>query len=778
MKDLSIALIGNPNSGKSTLFNALTGSKQQVGNWPGVTVERKEGEFRDRGASYRVVDLPGIYSLTVTSSAAHDEKIALDYLVNEKPDLVLNIVDASNLERNLYLTTQLIEMRVPLLIALNMTDLAQQNGLRIDTQALSERLGCPVVPIVAQTGAGLGDFRSAIHLSAAERTIPATELSYLPVIEEALSALVPDIKEATKSQGPRRLEMEPRSLAIKLLEDDEKALNSVDADLRQAVDRLKQDIEARAGEEADILLADARYGFANTLMQEAVQRADQVSRTISERIDAVVLNRVLGIPVFLGVIYVMFLFTINLASAFIDFFDILAGTVLVDGGTALMEAVNAPTWLIALVPKGIGAGMQTVATFIPIIGFLFLFLTFIESSGYMARAAFVMDRFMRSIGLPGKSFVPMILGFGCTVPAVMSARTLESPRDRIMTVMMAPFMSCGARLPVYALFAAAFFPIGGQNLVFGLYLIGIGYAVLTGLVLKSTLLQGETSPFVMELPPYHIPTLRAVLIRTWDRMRAFVVDAGQIIVIIVAILSILNTVGTDGTFGNENSDRSILAATGKAMTPIVQPLGITEDNWPATVGLFTGIFAKEAVVGTLDALYGKLADDEASAEETAPAGFDFWGGITEAFASIPDNLASVAAGLLDPLGLDIGNISSWESAAENQEVATGTFGAMAKRFDGKIGAFAYLLLILLYMPCSAAISAIYREVGVRWALFSAAWTTGLGYGSAVAFYQAGTYANHPGTSLEWLGTLFGVLLATLLAMRIYGARSQTIAAAE
>ena len=422
-----------------------------------------------------------------------------------------------------------------------------------------------------------------------------------------------------------------------------------------------------------------RYGFANAIARSSVKRTHRVSRTLSDKIDAVVLNRMLGIPIFLAVMYVMFLFAINFASAFIDFFDVLTGTLLVDWPSQALTSIGAPGWLIAVLPQGVGAGIQTVSTFIPVIGFLFLFLTFLEDSGYMARAAFVMDRSMRAIGLPGKSFIPMVLGFGCSVPAVMATRTLDNRRDRIMTVMMAPFMSCGARLPVYALFAAAFFPMGGQNVVFALYLIGILAAVATGLLLKNTLLRGPVSPFIMELPPYHVPTFKSLIRTTWDRLKAFVFKAGKVIIAVVVVLGFLNSLGTDGSFGNDDTDASVLSAIGRSMTPVVEPMGIHEDNWPATVGLFTGIFAKEAVVGTLNALYGQIAEDEAAGDEGEEP-FSVAAGIGEAFASIPANLADAAASLADPLGLGVGDIADQAVAAEEQGVSTGIFGAHGSAF--------------------------------------------------------------------------------------------------
>jgi ferrous iron transport protein B len=477
----------------------------------------------------------------------------------------------------------------------------------------------------------------------------------------------------------------------------------------------------------------------------------------------VVLNRWFGLPIFLVVLYLMFVLTINVGSAFIDFFDILTLTIFVEGFGELLSTIGTPEWLKVLLAEGIGGGIETVATFIPIIAILFLCLSVLEDSGYMARAAFVMDRFMRFVGLPGKSFVPMLVGFGCNVPAIMATRTLENQRDRLMTIAMNPFMSCGARLPVYALFAAAFFPIAGQNIVFGLYLIGIAMAVFTGLVLKNTLLQGEASPFVMELPPYHLPNLKGVLLRTWDRLKAFMLRAGKVIVIMVMVLSLLNSIGTDGSFGQENTDKSVLSSISRSITPVFTPMGLERDNWPATVGIFTGVFAKEAMVGTLDSLYGQLG---AEVEPETPETFDFWGGIGEAFATIPANLAEVPGNLLDPLGLSVGDVSNIEAAAEEQEVATGTFGAMVQRFDGRAGAFAYLLFVLMYFPCVAATAAIYRETNVGWTVFVAAWTTGLAYWSATLFYQGAIFPQQPGISLAWIAGLVLVMAITIVGFKI------------
>ena len=357
----------------------------------------------------------------------------------------------------------------------------------------------------------------------------------------------------------------------------------------------------------------------------------------------------------------------------------------------------------------------------------------------------------------------------------MATRTMEQERDRIMTIVMSPFMSCGARLPVYALFAAAFFPSSGQNVVFGLYLIGTAVAMMTRLIMKSTLLQGQAIPFIMELPPYHVPTVKGVLIRTWDRTKSFVFRAGKIIVPMVLVLNVLNDVGTDGSYGNEDSDKSMLSGIGRTIAPAFSPMGMTEDNWPAAVGIFTGVLAKEAVVGTLDALYGELAKSDATAagigvEEEAD--FDFWEGISESSSTIPDNLGDAVGTWGDPLGLDVGDVSSSEVAAQEQEVSAGTFGAMVVRFDGAAGAFAYLLLILLYFPCTAAIAAIYRETNMGWTVFVAGWTTGLAYMAATIYYQAAMFARHPGTSLAWIVGMVAIFLSVVLSFRYWG-RSQT-----
>ena len=759
--DFTVGVVGNPNCGKTTLFNVLTGSRQHVGNWPGVTVEKKTGEYTHAHKLIKLVDLPGTYSLeSADDQVSLDEKVARDYVAARDADLIINIVDASNIERNLYLTSQLIEMRVPMVLVLNMMDAVKRRGIKIDCDYLAQQLGCPVIPITASSKDGIVALKAQINHAAITKPVPTVKISYAAALEQAIEEISPDLVEIAQQ---RRCNL--RWLAVRLLEDDTLAKQFAGPALMATVAKLQHRVEIETDDEIDILAADARYGFVNELIQGAVCKLNEVSRHTTEKIDHIVLNRFLCIPIFLLVMYAMFMFTINIGSAFVDFFELSVGALLVDGLSLVLTGLNLPQWLIVLITQGVGGGIQVVATFIPIIGFLFMFLSALEDSGYMSRAAFVMDRFMRMIGLPGKSFVPMIVGFGCNVPAIMATRTLENQRDRILTNLMNPFMSCGARLPVYALFAAAFFPVGGQNLVFGLYLLGIAVAVLTGLIMRHTLFKGESTPFIMELPAYHLPTFRGVFIRTWDRLKSFLLNAGKVIVPMVLVLNFLNALGVDGSFGQKNSNKSVLSEIGRALTPAFKPMGIEKDNWPATVGVFTGVLAKEAVVGTLDALYSQLANTGATPDK---APFNLADALAAACATVPKNLSAVADNLLDPLGLNIGTVDDMASAAGEQDVKTDTFTAMQHSFDGKAGAFAYLLFILLYAPCVAATAAIHRETNTGWTLFVVFWTTGIAYMTATVFYQAMTYSRHPEYSLSWILGLISAFLLVLVGLWLTG----------
>ena len=682
-----IALIGNPNCGKTTLFNVLTGSRQKVGNWPGVTVEKKFGYFQLGGNEVELVDLPGIYSLEQDYKGV-DEQIAHEYLIGGEIDLIVNIIDASNLERSLVLTQQLQEMNIPVIVVLNMLDVAEQSGMALSAAALQENLNTPVVSMIASRKQGVSDL--------------------LPAIEAGLSQ--------------RNQEQKPRP-----------------ADTSKA-----------STEETDPILR--RYHQSQRLSSGVVEVVP-TQHSLSERLDAVVLNRWLGVPIFLFMIYLMFTVAVNVGAVFIDFFDILFAAVLVDGTTWLLEQISAPQIIITLLAQGVGGGITLVATFIPVIGFLYLCLSMLEDSGYMSRAAFVIDRLMSGIGLPGNAFVPLIVGFGCNVPAVMATRTLGRDSDRLMTIAMAPFMSCGARLTVYALFAAAFFQQSGQNIVFGLYLLGIALAIFTGWIFRRQLFTDEITPSFQEMPAYHVPVLRNILLTTWFRLKGFIVRAGRTVVIVVIGLSFLNYIGTDGSFGNEDSEESVLSAIGKSITPAFSPLGIQDDNWPATVGLFTGMFAKEAIVGTLDALYTESTDPEG--ENEAP---DIGAAFSEATASIGTELMALGGALGDPLGISIGDVSDIEAVAEEQEVQSSTLTNMAALFVSPFAAFCYLVFILLYAPCVAVLGAVHKEAGLAWTLLVFSWSTGLAYITATVVYQLGTFAQHPLFSALWIMAMLTILV--------------------
>lgn len=749
-----ISLIGNPNCGKTTVFNALTGSRQRVGNWPGVTVDKKTGNFSYDGHDIEVVDLPGIYSVTPTSVSGEDEVVARNYLLSGEAQVVVNIIDASNLERNLYLTSQLIEMGVPVLVVVNMLDIAKQHKIKLDLKALENQLGCPVVGLIANRNKGVDELKKALVSFLDKPVMTKVSVHYNEVIEKAVAEISAKLSLGEKS----------RWFAVQLLEHTPGIESLFEEEKLKDVLKIVEETDKHFEGNTDIEITNARYQLVSDIAEKVIVREGSVGATLTDRIDRIILNRWMGLPIFLLIMYVTFLFTQNFGAVFIDFFDILVGGIFVEGLGQLLASWGTPEWLTVFLSNGIGGGLQTISTFIPVVFFMFLFLAILEESGYMARAAFVMDRLMRALGLPGKAFVPLLVGFGCNVPAIMATRTMDRASDRIITVMMTPFMSCGARLPVYVLFATAFWPTNGQNLVFGLYLIGIAAAILTGYLLKRTALPGAAGAFVMEMPPYHIPTLKGVMIRTWDRVRTFMFRAGKVIVVIVACLAFLNSMGTDGTFGNEDSEKSVLSEIGKTIVPVFEPMGIQKENWPAAVGVFTGIFAKEAVVGTLNSLYDTLSVDKAQEAAAAAAeepegesSFSLSDTFSEAVGTIGENFAGLAGAFSDPLGIGVGDLSDEAAAAEEQGVSLGTIDTIKTLFGSTSGVFAYLLMVLLYVPCVAAVAAIYREVGTKWTIFACAWTLALGYSAATIFYRVANFAAAPVYSIVCIVIALAIL---------------------
>ncbi|MDN3682167.1 Fe(2+) transporter permease subunit FeoB [Vibrio tapetis subsp. quintayensis] len=741
--------IGNPNSGKTTFFNSLTGAKQQVGNWAGVTVEKKTGHFEHAGDRFELTDLPGIYSLDSGNDAnSIDESIASRAALSYPADLIVNVVDSTSLERSLYTTLQLRELGRPMILVLNKMDALKQDRQLIDVKTLEKVVGCPVFCLSANDANDMGEFKKKLHKLLVQGIAPSSfELEYNRAFETAISEISDYWQDDAISQ---------RAMAIRALESDALVINGLSAEHRKELDA----INAKLDVDVDLHVADVKFTFLHELCKKVRRSEGKSSASFTEKADNFILNKWVGIPFFFFVMYLMFMFSINIGSAFIDFFDIGVGALLVDGGHHLLDD-HLPVWLVTLIADGVGGGIQTVATFIPVIACLYLFLTLLESSGYMARAAFVLDKVMQKIGLPGKAFVPLVLGFGCNVPSIMATRTLDQERERKLAASMAPFMSCGARLPVYALFAAAFFPGAGQNVVFALYLLGIVAAVGTGLMLKRTLYPGSSESLIMEMPNYEVPTMQNVMIKTWQKLKRFVLGAGKTIVIVVTILSFFNSLGTDGTFGNEDSEKSVLSRAAQVVTPIFEPIGVAESNWPATVGIITGIFAKEAVVGTLNSLYTSAEADDAE--------FDLKASLEEAVMSIPENLLGLS--FSDPLGIEVGDLTDASSVADDQEVDVSIFGNLKSQFVSGNAAFAYLIFILLYTPCVAAMGAYVREFGQKFAAFIGSWTMLLAYGAAALYYQVTHFAAHPVSSSGWIVAVIAMFVVTYIALKKEGQKT-------
>ena len=698
------ALVGFANSGKSTIFNLLSGQKQSVGNWSGVTVASKGSEITLGGKNGEqkalLSDLPGINSLTQRGEQGQDLTISQDFIQKNNIDCLINVIDVTQLNRQLYLTTQLLELGIPMVVVLNKLD--NQNSSKstkhVNVEQLALELGCPVIGTSAKN----------------RNALPA--LQKFLIHSEFNSPEFSAITTSNTSSNDNKLEN-----------------------------------------------IQARHEYIEELMKKVL--ADQTNESqFTDKLDNIVLHPITGIPVFLGMMYLLFMFAINVGSAFIDFFDILGGTLFVEYPLYWLTPLGLPQWILTIV-EGVGSGIQTVITFIPVIACLFIGLSLLESSGYLARAAFVVDSVMQKIGLPGKAFVPLIVGFGCTVPAVMSTRVLDSERERITTVMMSPFMSCGARLPVYALFAAAFFPENGQNLVFLLYLIGIAAAIFTGFLLKKTILVGTPSLNIMELPRYELPTLAYISSRVWQRTSSFVTGAGKTIVIVVCLLNFLNSISINGDFGHQDSENSILSQSAKVVMPVLAPMGIKEDNWQAGVGIITGIFAKEVLVATFNNLYSPHDKDEM----VAPSLTTSW---KKAVESIKTNLLGITPD--DPFGVNVGELTDLAKVAQEQEVDITTYHVMQAAFVGQLGAFSYLLFILLYTPCVAALGAIKNEVGTRWAGFAALWSFFLAYSAATLTFQLGNFSAAPIMAATSITLVIVAFIGVFLWLKNQGRKVLTI----
>jgi len=754
-----VALAGNPNSGKTTLFNLLTGSRQHVGNWPGVTVEQRRGSARLPGGEVSVVDLPGVYSLL--GGGGPDQTVARTFLLDERVDLVIDIVDASNLERHLALTAELVEAGRPMIVVLNMVDEARANGLDPRADTLAQALGVPVVPMVARQGKGRRELLAAMEralLEAPRGEAPA----YHDAVEEALRVLA-----ALLAGGDP---VRDRFEALRLLDG---AAEPRGTDVRQALEACNAAVEAATGEEAADVTAAARFGWAHDLASRGLARIDTrgFRRRLTGAIDAVVLHRWLGVPVFLAVLYLVFVGSFSGGNILLDFFDGASSALFVNGLGSVLLRVGLPGWLVSVIAGGAGGGLNLVVTFIPPIAITFLMLAFLEDSGYMARAAYAMDRLMRRLGLPGNALVPMVIGFGCNVPAIMGARVVEDRRDRLLTVLMQPFMSCSARLTIYMAFAVVFFRGHGGQVVFLLYLLGIVAALLTSLLLGRTAVPGTPAPFVMELPPYRLPSLRSVWMQSWQRLKVFVLRVGRVIALIGVVLFVLPGVGlVGGHLHGTDVDHSLLAQGSRALVPLFAPMGMGRDDWPAVSGLIAGAAAKEVVIGTLNGIYQRRGDADRMAAYRHPA---VGRRLLDALRTVPANAATFATTLHDPLGLSA--IASAGAAERASGADSATLRALAADFT-PLSAFAYLVFVLLYVPCASTMGALRREVGWGWTAFSAVYGLGMAWGAATVVFQAGTLAQHPLSSLLWIAAVALAGAALVTALRRFGLRRPDAAA--
>jgi ferrous iron transport protein B len=589
-QELVVALAGNPNSGKTSVFNNLTGARQHVGNWPGVTVEKKEGSVTYENFTLRIIDLPGTYSLGAYSE---DEAVASDFILFGKPDVIINVVDSTNLVRNLYLTTQIMEMGIPFVVALNMSDELARDGIQIDIPKLSEILGAKVIPTVASRGKGMAELIEA-SVSAANNPKRPQLIDYGPELEREIRALAQEINPAESG-------LDPRVLAVKLLEGS--SLRQIASQLpnskklfafrEKALGRLK-----KLSSDLPSFFADRRYDFIGEVVKKALHQQANPGLSVSDRIDGIVTSRFFGIPIFILLMWCIFQFTFKLGAPMVDLIDQLFKH-LGDSLGTILENAGASRLIISFIKDGIIGGVGSVLVFIPNLALLFFAISLLEDSGYLARAAFIMDRLMRALGLHGKSFLPLLIGFGCNVPGIMATRTLESKRDRMITIFINPLISCSGRLPIYLLFTGALFSAKQGMVVFSLYVLGLVLAILMGTIFRKFLFKGAAAPFVLELPPYRIPSLKSTLLHTWERVAAFLQRASTIIFSAVVLIWVLANVPVGVAYA---SRESLLGRIGSMIAPLLEPAGF--GNWQAAVALLFGVIAKELVVSTLGLVHG------------------------------------------------------------------------------------------------------------------------------------------------------------------------------
>ena len=742
-----VALAGNPNCGKTTLFNLLTGARQQTGNWPGVTVERRVGSVELGARRASLVDLPGVYSLL--GGGGEDQRVARDFLLGDAVDLVVLVVDASNLERHLQLGAELIETGLPLVVVLNMVDEARAAGLEPQADALAKHLGVPVVAMVARRGRGRRELLDT--LADALRRPPRPHRAAAGPAAAAAVDLV-----AARVAGGSRLQ------ALRLLEQHATPTTRAEfAALREAA-RLLRD----AGEPPQELYPTARAAWAHDTAAIALRRGERGApppRRVGDALDALVLHRWLGVPLFLMMLYAVFVASFAGGNVLLDLFDQGSEALLIDGAGHLLWRAGLPEWAISALAGGVGGGLHLVIAFIPPIALTFVLLALLDDSGYLARAAYAMDRLMRRFGLPGHALVPMVIGFGCNVPAIMGTRVIDDARGRLLTVLVQPFMSCSARLTIYLAFAVVFFRDHGGQLVFALYLLGIVAALLSALLIGRTALPGKPLPLLVELPPYRVPSVRSVLLQAWQRLRVFVLRVGRVIVAIGVVLLLLPAVGVDA-HGVHATDveHSLLAQGSRALTPLFAPMGLRRDNWPAVAGLVAGAAAKEVVIGTLNGIHQRRSGADQLLRWRDP---ELGPRLRAALRTVPDNAAALGGALLDPL--DLRALGAPRDAAAASGASASTLAALAAGFT-PLSAFAYLVFVLLYVPCASTMGALRREVGWRWMAFSTGYGIGLAWCAATVVYQLGSFGAHPLASTAWIALCAAAFAALARVLRRRG----------
>ncbi|GAB4574400.1 MAG: ferrous iron transport protein B [Anaerolineae bacterium] len=735
----TIALAGNPNCGKSTIFNALTGARQHVGNWPGKTIEKKEGLVRFFDRDIVLIDLPGTYSLNAFSA---EEIVTRDYILHDHPDVVVAVVDSANLERNLYLFTQLMEMGVPLILALNMADVAASRHIQIDRDTLSQRLGgIPVVSLVGHRAVGLDQLKEAIRRVTEQHVRPDPEaVRLMPVLEDEIARLIPLI-EADQDLSAR---YPARWLAIKLLEADEQLLAEI-ADrptLSAALEAANQRIIEATDEDPDVLITDSRYAYISDLLRGIVSRPQANALTRSDRIDRILTHHLWGVPIFLGIMWIVFQITANVSAPYLDWVDAMISGPVTHATAALLGLAGlSNTWVEALILDGIIAGVGGVLVFIPVLAFLYLAIAILEDTGYMARAAFVMDRFMQKLGLHGKSFLPMLIGFGCNVPAIYATRTLENEDDRKITGFLTTFMSCGARLPIYVIFGAAFFGKASGTLVFAMYAIGIVIAVLTSLLLTRMVFRNKPVPlFVMELPPYRLPNARNVMIPMWQRIKSFLRNASTVILgasMLIWLLLALPAPGKAGTFNDVEIENSLFGGVSRIMAPAFAPAGF--DNWAASGALVTGFVAKEAIISTMSQLY--LDEITAGQPEEAPPTLQedlqfVATSFAEATILTAQEMANILPRTVNILPFVEVPLFNFLPGQEGEEDFSALQNALRNAFT-PLSAVAFNVFVLLYIPCMATVAAMRHEFGSRWTVYQVAYALGVAWLAATLVFQIG-----------------------------------------